>query len=197
MVAPRHRRFPWLHLAWALPVALASCAAPPPPQAFLNRQVTVALPRPAALGHGWHASQLLSADYGGQKGQIPVELEVQGDWLTLVGLSALGPPIFTIRYDGNQIIAEHKAIDVHSLPPAQILADVMLVYWPRSAWMPLLPPGWRLDDEGAERRLFDDTGTLVLQIHTDGPVDRPHTVDLTNHIFHYQIKIVTYSSKFW
>lgn len=180
-------------------LAAAACApapppAPPGPQAFLNRQVAVSLPNPAALGHAWHASQLLNADYGGQKGQIPVELEVQGGWLTLVGLAAVGPPLFTIRFDGREILTEHKTLGVRLLPPEQILADVMLVYWPRSAWLPHLPPGWRLEDEGDYRRLFDATGTLVVEIHTVGNVDQPHTVDLDNVTFNYRLKIVTYAS---
>jgi hypothetical protein len=189
----------WRLVSLAALLAVSACAAAPPPgppapQAFLNREVAVALPSPATLGHSWHASQLLNADYGGQKGQIPVELEVLGGRLTLVGLAGVGPPLFTIRFDGREILSEHKTLGAKLLPPEQILADVMLVYWPRSAWLPRLPPGWRLTDEGQYRRLFDATGTLVVEIHTVGDVDQPHTVELDNVTFNYHLKIVTYAS---
>ena len=51
------------------------------------------------------------------------------------------------------------------LPPAgQVLADVMLSYWPLDVWQKQLPDGWSLNDIGDKRELRDADGKLVTEI---------------------------------
>ena len=83
-------------------------------------------------------------------------------------------------------------IKVGELPPAsQVLADIMLSYWPVKDWQPLLPAGWRLEDQALVRRLYDEHGAVINEIRYQQMDGRREPVSIAQSAFHYRIIIQT------
>jgi len=184
-------RFTLPLLAW-LVLSLGGCATQPPastlPQAWLKPGVQVKLPSPL-LEKPVSQQQLLTATVKGKQQSLLVLLNADGKSLQLAGLSPLGIRLFKVVYDQQGIHTE-QAIKIDGLPPAnQVLADIMLSYWPVERWQPLLPAGWRLDDQPLRRTLRDNHGATITRIDylPKGATRQP--VSITQQAFHYQITI--------
>ncbi|MGO4746560.1 DUF3261 domain-containing protein [Serratia quinivorans] len=178
-------------LMWV--AVLAGCAGsqdPTLPQAWLKPGTRVTLPTPT-LAQPINQQQLLTAEVKGQQHSMLVLLNADGRRLQLVGMSPLGIRLFNLTYDRQGIHTE-QLIKVGELPPAsQVLADIMLSYWPVADWQPLLPAGWRLEDQPLVRRLYDERGAIVNEIRyrqTDGGRE-PQSI--AQSAFHYRITIQT------
>ena len=174
-----------------LVLLIVGCATSPDqtqPKAWLKPGVRVDLPQPM-IAEPINQQQLLTATVQGKQQSLLVLLHADGQRLTLVGLSPLGIRLFKVSYDKQGIHLE-QAMKIVGLPPAnQVLADIMLSYWPIASWIELLPTNWRLVDEGDKRRLYDDKGLIVTEIHyqMSGDVRKPITIE--QFIFHYRITI--------
>lgn len=168
-----------------------SGAGAPDNRALLTPTVSLVLPAPLQ-DRPLYRQQLLSARTRGGEHQLLTVLEADGRQLTLVGLTPSGIRLFRLSYDGEAIRSEQLSslLGGTALPPvAQVLADVMLGYWPLSAWQPRLPRGWRLEDEGMVRRLRDPAGTLVSEIHYREIGGEREPVRLVQHAFDYELQM--------
>ncbi|MFA3762159.1 DUF3261 domain-containing protein [Yersinia sp. 2544 StPb PI] len=174
-----------------LALLIVGCASSPDqtqPKAWLKPGVRVALPQPT-LAQPINQQQLLTATAQGKQQSLLVLLQADGQRLTLVGLSPLGIRLFKVSYDLQGIHLE-QTMKIVGLPPAnQVLADIMLSYWPIISWRPLLPGNWRLVDEGDTRRLYDDKNQIVTEIRyqLSGNTRKPITIE--QFVFHYRITI--------
>lgn len=171
---------------------LAGCATPSQPdmrpEAWLKPGVRVLLPAPQ-LNEKLEQQQLLTATVDGKQQSMLVLLAADGQTLQLAGLSPVGIRLFKVLYDQNGIHTE-QAIKIAQLPPAnQVLADIMLSYWPINRWQPLLPVGWKLVDTVAQRTLYDDKGQIITQIDYLVQNSSRQPVAITQHVFHYHIAI--------
>lgn len=184
-------RMTWPVLALLL-LMLGGCATNSPsgtqPQAWLKRGVQVKLPAPA-LDKPVSQQQLLTATVSGKQQSLLVLLNADGKSLQLAGLSPLGIRLFKVVYDQTGIHTE-QAIKIEGLPPAnQVLADIMLSYWPVQSWQPLLPAGWTFDEQPLRRTLLDNEGHAVTRIDYVAQGDTRQPVSITQMAFHYQITI--------
>lgn len=175
-----------------LTILLAGCASRPDSstqaQAWLKPGVRVSLPAPR-LNEKLDQQQLLTGTVDGKQQSLWVLLNANGQTLQLAGLSPLGIRLFKVLYDGSGIHTE-QAIKIAHLPPAnQVLADIMLSYWPINRWQPLLPAGWKLVDQDTTRTLFDESGQVVTQIDYVSENGERQPVAITQHAFHYHIAI--------
>lgn len=184
-------RLMWPVLALLI-LMLGGCAINSPsgtePQAWLKRGVQVKLPAPL-LDKPVSQQQLLTATVNGKQQSLLVLLNADGKSLQLAGLSPLGIRLFKVVYDQTGIHTE-QAIKIEGLPPAnQVLADIMLSYWPVQSWQPLLPAGWTFDEQPLRRTLLDNEGHAITRIDyvTQGGTSQP--VSITQMAFHYQITI--------
>jgi len=184
-------RLMWPVLALLI-LMLGGCAINSPsgtePQAWLKRGVQVKLPAPL-LDKPVSQQQLLTATVNGKQQSLLVLLNADGKSLQLAGLSPLGIRLFKVVYDQTGIHTE-QAIKIEGLPPAnQVLADIMLSYWPVQNWQPLLPAGWTFDEQPLRRTLLDNEGHAITRIDyvTQGGTRQP--VSITQMAFHYQITI--------
>lgn len=172
---------------------LSGCASRPEPEnrAFLAPGTSLLLPAPT-LARPLYRQQLLSASSKEGQHQLLTVLEADGHRLTLVGLTPSGIRLFKVSYDGEKISGERLSslLGGAALPPvSQVLADVMLSYWPLAAWQPRLPAGWRLEDEGMVRRLLDPDGKLVSEIFYREQAGEREPVRLVQHAFDYQLQM--------
>lgn len=176
---------------------LAGCASSQDqtlPQAWLKPGTRVTLPAPT-LAQPFNQQQLLTANVKGQQHSMLVLLNADGQRLQLVGMSPLGIRLFNLTYD-HQGIRTEQLIKVGELPPAsQVLADIMLSYWPVANWQPLLPAGWRLEDQPQVRRLYDDRGVIVSEIRYQQTDGRREPLSITQSAFHYRITIQNLGSE--
>ncbi|WP_426785420.1 DUF3261 domain-containing protein [Rahnella variigena] len=184
-------RLMWPVLALLI-LMLGGCAINSPsgtePQAWLKRGVQVKLPAPL-LDKPVSQQQLLTATVNGKQQSLLVLLNADGKSLQLAGLSPLGIRLFKVVYDHTGIHTG-QAIKIEGLPPAnQVLADIMLSYWPVQSWQPLLPAGWTFDEQPLRRTLLDNEGHAITRIDyvTQGGTRQP--VSITQMAFHYQITI--------
>ncbi|RJT46163.1 DUF3261 domain-containing protein [Rahnella woolbedingensis] len=184
-------RMTWPVLALLL-LILGGCATNSPsgtePHAWLKRGVQVKLPAPI-LEKPVSQQQLLTATVNGKQQSLLVLLNADGKSLQLAGLSPLGIRLFKVVYDQTGIHTE-QAIKIEGLPPAnQVLADIMLSYWPVQSWQPLLPAGWTFDEQPLRRTLLDNEGHAVTRIDYVAQGGSRQPVSITQMAFHYQITI--------
>ncbi|NUU65384.1 DUF3261 domain-containing protein [Enterobacteriaceae bacterium BIT-l23] len=176
----------------ALSLALSACSnhddSQGRPEAWLKPGVEVTLPAPTQIVP-FSAQQLLTAQVDGQTHSLVVVLEADGQRLRLAGLSPLGVRLFSLNYDERGVKTE-QAIALPKLPPAsQVLADIMLCYWPTAHWQPQLPTGWSLTDKANRRELRDADGVLVETIHYQLQGERRVPTAIDNHAFGYRLTI--------
>nr|WP_244182444.1 DUF3261 domain-containing protein [Xenorhabdus beddingii] len=158
------------------------------PSAWLKPGVRVSLPEPK-MTPAINEQQLLTATVKGKQQSLIVLLSANEHHLSLAGLSSLGIRLFKLDYDNNGIRTE-QSIVLPELPPAnQVLADIMLSYWPVSVWQARLPAGWTLQDSGDRRQLHDKDGKLITEIQYDTRNDKRRPIHVRQFIFGYSIAI--------
>lgn len=195
LMMPLRRYLPLLLLG------VLACSARPVPEAALDRQTRVALPAPwPAPLH--YRQQLLTVALPGSNhdGQsLMTVLTVQPQGLRLQGLTPLGVPLFRIDYDAAGIHSSTLpglAPGVGAMPPAaQVLADVMLAYWPLASWQARLPAGWSLTETPDSRLLRNPAGERVTEINYVVSPQGREPSRLTQHVFGYQLILRTLASR--
>lgn len=116
-------------------LVLAACAAPPP---VLDRVpvapgVTLALPSPAELGRSVEAAQLVTARHGDDVFVFEGRLSVTPQMLTMVGTDPLGRRALSLRWSGAGLEVERAPWVPESLRAENVLADIVLLYWPEAS----------------------------------------------------------------
>lgn len=158
------------------------------PQAWLQPRTKVTLPPPGIIP-AVSSQQLLTGSFNGQTQSLLVMLNADVHKVTLAGLSSVGIRLFLATYDETGIHTE-QSIVVPQLPPAsQVLADVILSHWPISAWLPQLPKGWTLTDNGDRRELRNASGKLVTEIVYLQRKGKREPISIEQHVFKYHITI--------
>ena len=174
---------------------LGSCShlLPADTDAYLTRDTHISLPSPV-LATPFQRHQLLQLETEQLRESFQVLLEANGEQIELIALTPLGARLFNLRYDGQGVVTEQLLMDERLPPPAQILSDIMLAYWPLASWHASLPPSWKLSDEGAQRLLHDDSGQPIVEIHYRGEGGEREggerePIQLIQHHFNYQIHL--------
>lgn len=181
-------RAPLILLCVLTLTACASVADGQRPQAWLKPGVRITLPA-ASITPSINEQQLLSATVKGKQQSLLVLLNADSEQLSLVGLSSLGIRLFMVTYDQQGIHTE-QSIVLPTLPPAnQVLADIILSYWPIAAWLPQLPKGWTLHDIKNRRELRDHQGELVSEVLYDTQQGARQPISIRQHAFDYHIAI--------
>lgn len=158
------------------------------PQAWLEPGTRVTLPAPG-ISPAVSSQQLLTGSFNGKTQSLLVMLNADDKKLTLAGLSSVGIRLFLVTYDEKGLHSE-QSIVVPQLPPAsQVLADVMLSYWPIRAWEPQLPKGWTLTDSGDKRELRNASGEVVTEITYLNRKGQREPISIEQHVFKYHITI--------
>ena len=136
-------------------LSLGACA----PQRELLPQIP--LLSPASLGRSVYAQQQLEAEFNGQSWQMQGALEVTPQGLRMVGLTPFGQRLITLLWDGQKLLEERTAHLPQTVQGERILSDVQLMYWPLPALRAALPAGWRVEQEGGVRRVFDAEREII------------------------------------
>lgn len=161
----------WM-VAWL--AACASAPSPPAGEASTLQQdawplLPSDLPRPLAL------QQQLVIERDGESRSFDALLEVDAYAVNLA-VVAMGRTALTLRWDGRSI--DERRADW--LPPqvdgARVLQDLQFAMWPIAVLQRAAPRGWRVEEQGSQRRVWQD-GSLVVVIdhHSLGDlkIERP------------------------
>ena len=140
---------------------LAACAGTPPAPAPSRPLVS-----PAALGSERAANQIVRGAIGAREMTINCVVTVKDGTMTVVGLSAMGVRLFTVRYDGHEVQAEKGLPTPEQLTPERLLADLQLVFWPLSSLQkPLQEAGWQVSEPAQGTRRLRRGDRLIAEAH--------------------------------
>jgi hypothetical protein len=170
-------------VAWLI-LPLAGCAT-----LGLHRSFdSLPLLLPAALGAEVIASQRLvvSRDDGGAAMTLEAAVEVDAMEVRMAGL-LLGQRVLLVDWDGHRLREQREPVVPSSVTGRALLRDLQLVYWPAESIRAVLPPGWRLEEVEAKRRLYHGATLAFESERRDA--DRMGGAGLWNHVGHYRIEI--------
>jgi hypothetical protein len=155
----------WIALAPLLAILLCACSAlgvrhaPPSPP----------LLAPSSLGRSIDALQIVRGAHGDQEMAFQCVVEVDAQQLTVIGLSAQGQRLFSLRYDGEKLEAESTALAPTGLDPRRVLADLQLALWPIAALrQSFAGTPWKLGEPAPATRRLLRGGRLVAEVHYGG-----------------------------
>lgn len=138
----------------ALALALTACAAPIQPPVAVAPGIALTLPAPADLGRKIEAVQMVTARRGPDTYVFEARISVDGDRLLLVGTDSLGRRAMTVTWRAGTVESERAAWLPDALRPENILADIILLYWPEAILRQALS-GAPVTQDGDTRRIGD------------------------------------------
>jgi len=125
--------------------------------------LTFTMPTPADLGRSVEVTQLVTAHYGDQTFAFEAHIGATPQHFLLVGLDLLGRKLMTIDWTKDQISYETAPWVPSQLQPENILADIVLLYWPEAiVQKSLVKSGGKLITKSGVREILFD-GKKVWQ----------------------------------
>lgn len=170
-------------------LAVSACAAPSPPaldRVPIAPGVTLALPGPGGLGRTIDAVQMVTARRGADIFVFEGRLSAKADSLILVGTDSMGRRAMTLRWNGTRLEVERASWLPDSLHPENILADIMLLYWPEAALRPNLTGADIVITQGGRQIRRD--GAELIAVRYDGD-PWSGTATLRNLVWDYEIEV--------
>jgi hypothetical protein len=136
--------------------------------------------------------QALHVVRGDEAVDVQATLQASAEHLVLVLSLPLGPRLATIDWsaDGLAIRRDLDQPSTHQLLPEDVLADIMLAFWPEAAVRSSLRDGFSLAVEPGRRLVVRD-GVAVIEIRRDGADPWNDLTTLDNHLFGYRLTIVS------
>ncbi|MFD2232730.1 DUF3261 domain-containing protein [Phaeospirillum tilakii] len=165
---------------------LSACAeAPPPTVATVAPGVTLAL---SAAGRGAPVEvvQLVAADHGDDTFLLEARLSAGPGRLLLVGTDPMGRRAMRLDWHDGRLESERAPWVPDELPPANVLADLMLLFWPAGLVRDALA-GADLVEEGDTRILRRDGQDLVVVRRGPDPWEGDASLD--HRLWHYRLSV--------
>lgn len=127
-------------------------------RAALAPGLVMTLPRPVGLERSVRASQLVTLRRGDQAFTFQGHIEAGPARFTLVGLDMLGRRAMTIRWTDDALSAEAAPWLPDGFDVRNMLADIVVIYWPEAVVRQTLRDAGGVLDVGPHRRVvtFDD-----------------------------------------
>jgi len=127
-----------------------------------------ALLNPSTLQTDRRAQQVLRAAFANQEITLTTVIDVQGDKLNVVGITATGQRVFSLHMVGKELSIDSRdsAVGANLLPPQQLLNDLQLAYWPLSALQGAMAGSpWRVKQLDAHTRRLYREDKLIAEVH--------------------------------
>ena len=126
--------------------------------------LTLLLPRPGDLGQSIEVTQLVTARYGAQTYAFEGHVSATPERFLMVGLDSLGRRTMTITWSDASITYETAPWLPAQLKPENVLADMVLLYWPLSSVQQALAQSGGAVIAAPGRRTIVKDGEPVIQI---------------------------------
>lgn len=148
--------------------ALSGCASTARSPAALAS--TWPLATPASLGNSLEVAQILRGAFGAREITLQCAVNATSTQLHVVGLTSLGLRVFTIKYDGEHLEAEHAPQVPEFFKPEQLVNDLQLVLWPLSALQQTFAgTQWQVSEPHVGTRRLRRAGELIAEVHYADP----------------------------
>ncbi|HEX7641732.1 MAG TPA: DUF3261 domain-containing protein [Burkholderiaceae bacterium] len=179
----------WKRLvAVAALAGLAACSSTPPAQPG-RLELRLA---PAALGASVAVQQHLRVERENRTDDLDAALEIDAEHVELVGL-ALGQRVLTLNYNGTELTSWRHALLPSQVRAEDVLEDLQLTLWPVEAIRAALPGGWRIEEDGLHRALYQGEDLVATIDYSGTPRWSGKTV-LDNRRYHYRLTVVSVSN---
>jgi hypothetical protein len=124
-----------------LAVLLAGCAVQPPSnQVMLAPDLAFDLPPPALLGRDLAVAHLVTARWRGREVSFEGQIEAANGVFRLAVLDPLGRRALTVVWDAAGLAIEKGPAFPDDLRAENLLADLVLIYWPAPVLRRALAP---------------------------------------------------------
>ncbi len=168
---------------------LSACSSTPPAQpGRLDLKLA-----PAALGASIAVQQHLKVEREGRTDELDAALEIDGEHVELVGL-ALGQRVLTLNYNGRELTSWRHAMLPAQVRAEDVLEDLQLTLWPLDAIRAALPPGWRIEEDGLQRTLYEGDEPVAVITYSGMPRWSGKTV-LENRRYHYRLTVLSVATE--
>lgn len=190
----RTKRAPVRLLLMILMMSSAACAARYTVSAgstTIGPGLELAIPTGRDLGYPIEATQLITAHFRNQVQVFQAYISVTPDKITVVALDPFGGRAMTIIATDDGIHAEVAPIVPSVLRPANILADIAIVYWPTDAIKRALAGTSATVSEDANERAISIDGREVVHVSYCAPHRNSWTkcARLRNIAFGYELEL--------
>jgi hypothetical protein len=174
---------------------LAGCAAVPSPstlgdtQAMIAPKIVFTVPPPSVLNQTVSVAQSITAHFKEQLFSFDAQIQLTPGELDLAALDGFGRRGLTVAWKPDGIVSQPAPWLPKFIRPADILADIALVYWPREALADsLLASGATLTQTESGRTVSANGRDLVVVEYGPGK-DWNRPAKLRNLAFGYEIDI--------
>lgn len=123
----------------------------------------------AALGGVREANQVVRAAFADRELTLLCAVQVEGSGVRVVGVDALGRRVFTVTYDGKEVVADASSMVPEKFAPQYLLADLELALWPLAALQAAYAgTEWAVSQPYPGARRLRRAGRLVAEVHYTG-----------------------------
>jgi hypothetical protein len=174
-------------------LVLAGCVTRPPPlpdnQALIAPKTVLVVtpPRPQAASES--IAQSIVAHYRDQTFAFDAQIQIAPGTFDLVALDAMGRRALTAHWNGDRMNAETAPWLPPLMRPADILADIAIVYGPQDeVAQSITNAGATLSETGTTRTIAKGNRDLIVVEYGDGS-GWSRSAKLRNLAFGYEIDI--------
>jgi len=179
-------------LSVLLLLLLQACSHKPPvpqDQAFIAPGLSIVVPGPEAVGKDVLISQTVTAQFRGDSFVLQGYLNLGPASLELAALDGFGRRLFTISWRNGAFDYQPTPAMPSDLRPANMLADIALIYWPADALRPsLAQAGAELTETTTSRSISYD-GREVIHIDYESRIGWTGHTAYRNLAFGYNLDI--------
>ena len=159
---------PFFCLFSFLLLAICGCTSPKPvplTAVLIAPNLMMTMPSLNDVGRSLEVTQLVTVHY--QKDQFVFEghISITPDRFLMVGLDAFGRKAITISWTKAGVLYESAPFVPSQLHPENILADIVLLYWPESSLRQALEGSPARLIMGKDRRLIMHGDKKILEVH--------------------------------
>lgn len=133
----------------------------------------LALPKPGDLGRRVEVVQFVTLRFGGEQLAFEARLSIKPDRLMLVGIDGMGRRAMTVVWDGLTLMVEPAPWLPPEVRPANILADVIVLFFPTAAVRKALETSGCDLALSAQKRVVRCGETEVLRAEYEGRPSSP------------------------
>ena len=182
-------------MGWLL---LAGCASAPterltPPladdEALLAPKARFVVPPPAAMGETVNVAQTIVARFHDTSYAFDAQLQISPDELDLVALDGLGRRALTVTWKDGKIQSTAAPWLPPFVRPADILADIMIVYGPEQVVSSFATSAGAALTATADQRMIALGSRKVVVVKYGAGEDWSRSAKLHNFAFDYDIAI--------
>ena len=143
---------------------IASCTTPPlQPGVTIARDLRMVLPLPSELGRNLRLVQLVTARYGDRVVTFEGHIDATDGRFTLAVLDPLGRRALGVAWTDTDLVTETAPWFPAELRPQNMLADLVLIYWPPDVLRRALGPSHAVFEVAPDHRAVRRDGAELIR----------------------------------